>query len=68
MGGRLGNVPWLEWSQWLRPGTGALRPGLVRPATTGNFGVRVQFNCGGRGAKTLKEKPSAVTLPLVTEK
>jgi hypothetical protein len=27
-----------------------------------------QFNCGGRGAKTLKEKPSAVTLPLVTEK
>ena len=27
-----------------------------------------QFNCGGRGAKILKEKPSAVTLPLVTEK
>jgi hypothetical protein len=25
-------------------------------------------NCGGRGAKILKEKPSAVTLPLVTEK
>jgi hypothetical protein len=25
-------------------------------------------NCGGRGTKILKEKPSAVTLPLVTEK
>ena len=41
MDGRLGNVPWLELSQSLRPGTGALRPGLVRPAITGNFGVRV---------------------------
>jgi hypothetical protein len=41
VGGRLENVPWLEGSQWLRPRTGALRPDLVRPATSGSFGVRV---------------------------
>ncbi len=35
VGGRLGNVPWLEGSRLPRPGTGALRHGLVRAATTG---------------------------------
>ena len=43
MGGWLRNVSRLERSLLLRPGTGALRQGLVRPATIGNFGVRVQF-------------------------
>jgi hypothetical protein len=41
MGGWLRNVSRLERSQLLRRGTGALRQGLVRPTTIGNFGVRV---------------------------
>jgi|GEM_PF-4792322 hypothetical protein len=42
-------------------------PFIMKPVFR-HFGVWVQFTCGGRGAKILKEKPSAVTLPLVTEK
>ena len=42
VGGRLENVPWLEGSQLLRPGTGALRRVSYAPATTGNFGVRAK--------------------------
>jgi len=34
----------LETILWLRPRTGALRSGLSQPATTGNFGIRVQFS------------------------
>ena len=33
----------LETILWLRPRTGALRGGLCQPATTGNFGIRVQI-------------------------
>ena len=34
-------ILWLKKSLWLRARTGALRGGLSLPATTGNFGIRV---------------------------
>jgi hypothetical protein len=40
VGERWENVPWFEGSQLLRPGTGALRQGIVGIATAGNFAVR----------------------------
>jgi hypothetical protein len=37
----LETILWLKRSLWLRPRTGAPRGGLSQPATTGNFGIRV---------------------------
>jgi hypothetical protein len=39
----LETILWLKRSLWLRPRTGAPRGGLSQPATTGNFGIRVNF-------------------------
>ncbi len=39
----LETILWLKRSRWLRPRTGALRGGLSQPATTGNFGIRVEL-------------------------
>jgi hypothetical protein len=39
----LGTILWLKRSLWLRSRTGALPGGLSQPATTGNFGTRVQI-------------------------
>jgi hypothetical protein len=43
MSGLLETILWLKRSLWLRPRTGALRGSLSQPATTGNFGIRVNF-------------------------
>ena len=37
-------ILWLNRSRWLRPRTGALRGGLSQPATTGNFGIRIEMS------------------------
>jgi hypothetical protein len=48
MGEPLETILSLKTSLWLRPRTGALRGGLSQPATTGNFGIRVQFFMASR--------------------
>jgi len=40
----LETILWLKRSLLLRPRNGALRGGLSQPATTGNFGIRVQMS------------------------
>jgi hypothetical protein len=63
----LENVPPLAGSQWLRPGTGALRLGLGQPATTGNFGVRFKTKQGILADALLLQESVKIRLRLLRE-